>query len=142
MLIPLINRLPKSFGSFLLVGGLGFLVDGVILSVLVHIYDWGDFTARLISFVIAAFITWTLNRRHTFAANASAKPGKEYSRYMAVQTFGSIINFSVYGICIATIPIMDVWPILALSVGVIIQIPFTFIGMKKFVFNRREEESE
>ena len=130
----LINRLPAGFAAFLLVGGVGFVVDASILATLVHRYEWGDYTARMVSFPVAVVVTWLLNRRFAFPGGATARRGQEYTRYLGVQTVGSLINFAVYSLCIATIPVMDLWPVLALAVGVMVQIPFNFIGMQKFVF--------
>jgi putative flippase GtrA len=134
MLTRLLNRLPPRFGAFLLIGGVGFIVDASILATLVHGYGWGDYTARLISFPVAVLVTWLLNRRYAFASGATSRRGAEYTRYVGVQTVGSLINFLVYSLCIATLPIMDRWPVLALAVGVMVQIPFNFFGMQKFVF--------
>jgi putative flippase GtrA len=131
---PLLHRLPPGFGAFLLIGGVGFVVDASILATLVHSYGWGDYTARLISFPIAVLVTWLLNRKFAFPSGATSRKGAEYTRYVGVQTVGSLINFLVYSLCIATIPIMDRWPVLALAVGVMVQIPFNFLGMQKFVF--------
>ena len=130
----LMNRLPPGFAAFLLVGGFGFVVDASILASLVHQYGWGDYVARMVSFPVAVVTTWALNRRFAFPDGASARRGREYTRYLTVQTLGSLINFSVYAACIATIPIMDRWPVLAFAVGVMVQIPFTFLGMRKYVF--------
>ena len=140
MLELLRDRLPPGFTAFLLVGGVGFLVDAGILATLVHGYDWGDYSARLVSFPVAVIITWLLNRRFAFSSGATTRRGREYTRYLAVQTCGSLINFMVYSACIATIPIMDQWPVLALAVGVMVQIPFNFIGMQKFVFTGAQDE--
>ena len=135
----LLDRLPSGFGAFLLIGGVGFIVDASILATLVHLYDWGDYSARLVSFPVAVIVTWLLNRRFAFASGATSRRGREYTRYLGVQTVGSLINFLVYSLCIATIPIMDRWPVLALAVGVMVQIPFNFFGMQKFVFTGNDK---
>ena len=62
-----LNALPKGFAAFTVVGGIGFIVDASILATLVHIYDWGDYTARLISFAVAVSVTWYLNRSYVFS---------------------------------------------------------------------------
>jgi putative flippase GtrA len=130
----LTDRLPPGFAAFLVIGGVGFVVDASILATLVHLYGWGDYTARLISFPVAVLVTWLLNRNFAFASGATERKGTEYTRYVGVQTVGSLINFAVYSVCIATIPVMDRWPVIALSVGVMVQIPFNYLGMQKFVF--------
>ena len=137
----LMNRLPAGFATFLVVGAIGFVVDASILVTLIHQYGWGDYTARVVSFAIAVIVTWLLNRRFTFASGATSRRGREYTRYLTVQILGVVINFSIYAVGIATVPIMDRWPVLALAAGVMVQIPVTFLGMRKFVFTGNQDSN-
>ena len=53
MIQKLIGLLPQGFPAFLVVGGVGFVVDATVLAVLVHSYGWGPYTSRLVSFAVA-----------------------------------------------------------------------------------------
>ena len=126
--------LPEGFPAFVVVGGIGFIVDASILAILVHGYGWGDYTARIISFAVAVTATWYLNRNYVFAASKTFDRRSEYGRYLAVQLMGMAINFLVYSLCIASSDVMDRWPVLALAVGSAVALFFNFAGARLFVF--------
>jgi putative flippase GtrA len=134
MLQGLIRLLPNGFPAFVLVGTVGFIVDAAILAALVHGYDWGDYSARLISFAVAVTVTWVLNRSFVFAGGRTTDKRSEYTRYLAVQGTGMAINFLVYSICISTNAFMDQWPVAALAVGSVVALLFNFAGARLFVF--------
>jgi len=134
MIQTLSKLLPEGFPAFVVVGGIGFVIDASILAILVHGYSWGDYTARLVSFAVAVTATWYLNRRYVFSARKTLDRRSEYSRYLAVQLIGMAINFLVYSLCIATVEIMDQWPVLALAVGSAVALFFNFLGARLFVF--------
>ncbi len=129
-----IGMLPKGFPGFVVVGGIGFVVDASILATLVHGYDWGDYTARLASFAVAVTVTWALNRAYSFAGQETTDKRQEYSRYLAVQLAGMAINFAIYSLCIISSELMDQWPVLALAVGSAVALIFNYVGARLFVF--------
>ena len=134
MMQALFKLLPEGFPAFVVVGGIGFIVDASILAILVHGYGWGDYTARVVSFAVAVTATWYLNRRYVFAARKTPNRRSEYSRYLTVQIMGMGINFLVYSLCIASSQTMDQWPVLALAVGSAVALFFNFAGARAFVF--------
>jgi len=129
-----LTMLPQGFAAFTVVGAVGFIVDATILATLVHIYDWGDYTARLVSFSVAVSVTWLLNRQFVFATQKTLNKRSEYTRYLAVQGTGMAINLLVYSLCIAGSEVMDRWPVLALAVGSIVALFFNYAGSRLFVF--------
>lgn len=135
MLQTLSKLLPEGFPTFIIVGGIGFIIDASILSILVHGYGWGDYTARIVSFAVAVTATWYLNRRYVFYARKTPDRHREFSRYLAVQLTGMAINFLAYSLCIATVEIMDRWPVMALAVGSTVALFFNFMGARIFVFH-------
>ena len=135
MLQTLSKLLPEGFPTFIIVGGIGFIIDASILSILVHGYGWGDYTARIVSFAVAVTATWYLNRRYVFYARKTLDRRREFSRYLAVQLTGMAINFLAYSLCIANVEIMDQWPVLALAVGSAVALVFNFVGARLFVFH-------
>jgi putative flippase GtrA len=135
----ILRLVPVGFPAFLVVGGIGFVVDATILAVLVHGYGWGDYTARLVSFAVAVTVTWYLNRKYVFAAGRTARKHSEYTRYLLVQGIGMLINFLVYSLCIASNELMDRWPVLALAVGSAVALFFNYAGSRMFVFTGKTE---
>jgi putative flippase GtrA len=137
----LLRILPTGFPAFVLVGGVGFVVDAAILAILVHGYHWGDYTARVVSFAVAVSVTWLLNRSYVFATARTHNRRSEYTRYLAVQGTGMAINFLVYSICITSSPLMDTWPVLALAVGSVVALGFNYAGARIFVFTGNSKDS-
>lgn len=119
---------------FTIVGSIGFLIDGGIVTLLVEIINLNPFISRAISFPIAVTATWFLNRRWTFAADASTRKKAEYSRYFTIQIIGAVINLAIYFILITNIPSLGVHPILPLAVGSLVAMIFNFLGCQLFVF--------
>jgi len=135
-----LNRLlPAGFPAFVVVGGVGFVVDATVLAVLVHGYGWGDYTARVVSFAVAVSVTWYLNRRYAFTAGRTTNRRSEYTRYLTVQGIGMAINFLVYSLCIASSDLMDRWPVLALAVGSVVALFFNYVGSRMFVFTGKSD---
>ncbi len=130
----LIRILPQGFPAFVVVGAVGFVVDACILATLVHGYQWGDYTARLVSFAFAVTVTWLLNRSYVFTSTRTRNRRSEYTRYLTVQGMGMAINFLVYSLCIASNQLMDKWPVLALAVGSAVALIFNYAGARVFVF--------
>ncbi len=128
------GQLPR----FAAIGGIGFLVDASILTLLVNGYGMGPIGARGISFAAAATATWYLNRRWTFAASASARRGPEYARYVIAQVLGAIINLLVYLLVIRLLPALGAIPVIPLAVGAAIALLFNFAAARYWVFETRE----
>jgi len=126
---------------FAIVGGIGFAIDGGIVTLLVEIVNLNPFFGRAMSFPIAVTATWFLNRRWTFAANASTRKKTEYGRYFAVQVIGAAINLAIYFVLITDIPSLGVHPILPLGAGALVAMVFNFIGCQLFVFRSASSRS-
>ena len=65
------------FGRFVIVGGVGFCVDGGILVLLHQYFGLGILVSRLFSFLVAGTTTWYLNRRLTFQTGLHTTQVKE-----------------------------------------------------------------
>ena len=134
--------LPEGVPEFVVVGGIGFVVDAAILTTLIHQFEVDPYLARVFSFAGAVTVTWLLNRIWTFARTMTAHKSSEYTRYIMVQTCGWVINFSVYAACVATVAIMGDYPILALAAGSITAATFNFLGARHFVFTGKKPSTE
>ena len=128
----------KQILRFGTVGGIGFLVDGGLLTLLHAITDWGALWPRAISFPVALSATWYLNRVWTFADEKSDRKAQEYGRYAMVQIVGNLINLAVYATCLWTWPtIMQPYPIIALAVASAVAMIFNYVGARFWVFMGR-----
>lgn len=55
-----------SFGKFLVVGGIGFVINAVVLRVLVEAYSWNPSASNLVGAALAIFSNYNLNNLWTF----------------------------------------------------------------------------
>ncbi|CAN7443111.1 GtrA family protein [Caballeronia sp. LjRoot31] len=134
------NRaLVKKLLAFGCVGAVGFAVDAGVLSLLAQKLGVNVYLARVISFLIAVFVTWLLNRTWVFKA-AEGKTGDkrlEYISYFAVQSVGALLNLGVFAALVASHAALRAYPVVPLAAGSIVGMFFNYTGAHFWVFKRR-----
>lgn len=87
------EMLTGSFGKFLIVGGVGFILNAITLRVLVGGFSWNPSVANLVGAVIAIFSNYNFNNIWTFREKR-VKSIKEYFlkllQFYATSAFGVI----------------------------------------------------
>ena len=63
--------MPRQFLLFAGAGAIGFVVEAVVITALVTLWDVDIYVARLCSFSLAVLITWWLNREFAFSGMTS-----------------------------------------------------------------------
>lgn len=127
--------IPESVFKFGLIGGVGFFVDGGLLSLLTSWQSMNVYAARGISFPLATAVTWFLNRCFTFRMNKVRNASKkEYIQYLMVQIGGGLLNLLVFVTLLRYYNWMDEFPILPLAVGAIFGMIFNYTFSKIWVF--------
>lgn len=138
--VPAENRLgrrsPRQVLSFLAVGGIGFVVEAVILTALTRYAAWSPWEARIPSFLTAVFITWALNRRHTFPNRGLQHRSVEAFWYTAIQGGGALINLGIFGVCLALVPQLTNVPVIPLAIGAVGGFAFNFLLSSKWLYSR------
>jgi putative flippase GtrA len=130
------SRAPlRRFSSFVVVGALGFIVDGGILSTLIQLYGWSHVSARAVSFAAAVTVTWYCNRRWVFSATNDRT--REYGAYLGVQAVGALLNLGTYLLLIALFPPFARLPLIPFAVGSALALLFNYSGASKWVFAER-----
>ena len=127
------NELTLGLTRFAMVGGLGFLVDASVLTLLVNGLAQNHFSARGVSFTLAVTVTWLANRRWTFEPTHNR--GKEYVGYIITQIIGAVINLGIYVLLIQLIPELAKLPVVPLACGALIAMIFNFFATRHFVFD-------
>lgn len=123
-----------SAARFAVTGGIGFLVDGAVLTALAAATSMGPLWPRLISFPVALLATWYLNRVWTFRRR-DQKPLGQSARYVLVQCCGAALNLAIYAAVIALgPPLLARVPILALAIASGVAMVVNYLGARRWVF--------
>jgi putative flippase GtrA len=121
-------------GRFIIVGTIGFLVDGGILTLLHSVFEFGLVHARLCSFAAAVTVTWYLNRQHTFADRKDIRAVHEWGRYVAVNSIGALLNFGIFLLLAYRFTLFASWPIIPLAIASAIALFFNFFASRQLAF--------
>lgn len=124
----------KQLVKFSLIGVIGFFIDGYTLIYLFNELDLNIVISRVISFSFAVLVTWFLNRTLTFTRNKQSKK-IEYSKYLVVQVFGALINFSIFLSLIYIFKSLENMLLVPLGLGAIVSLFFNFYFTKVKVYN-------
>lgn len=129
--------------QFAVVGIIGFIVDASILTLLFNILDYNLYASRLCSFACATIATWLLNRLYTFRAQIPAEQskGKEYSRYLIVQTGGALLNLLVFVLVIWLVPQLKSIAVIPLAIGAFFGLVFNYTGSHYWVYTSRNVDT-
>lgn len=119
--------------SFAVAGGIGFIVDAGVLTLLLAATPLDPFSARLVSILIALSSTWLLNRNLTFGPSGRSL-ASEGVRYGGVGATTSIVNYLIYSVMLIVFPRMP--PLVALVAASGIAMILSYFGYARLVFNR------
>lgn len=123
------------FSRFAVVGTIGFGIDSGTLQLLFSAANWNIYAARVVSFLLAALVTWMLNRRWTFHVKVPPSR-KEWTFYTLCMTLGACINYGVFVLAVYLLPAAAQWPILGVALGSVCAMMVNYMSMH-FLFIRR-----
>ncbi len=121
-------------GRFAVVGAIGFLVDGGILTLLHSLFDFSLLQARLVSFSAAVTVTWYLNRQHTFLDSKDVQAVHEWGRYAVVNGIGAGLNLGIFLWLVYRFNALASWPIVPLAMAASVALIFNFLASRHFAF--------
>ena len=125
--------LPARIGRFGFVGIAGFIADAATLVILVAA-GLDPFSGRVASMLIAALVTWRLNRSFTFGASSTSE-ASEGVRYGLVAVTVAAMNYGIYAGLLLAFP--GLWPPVALAVATAISMWMSFLGYSRIAFRRK-----
>jgi putative flippase GtrA len=128
-------RLSRSLARFVVVGSIGFVVDGGVMQLITWTTGVSPLVARAFSFPLALSVTWAMNRTWTFETGRERAPLAQYRRYVAVQIAGFLINYAIFAGLVMTGGLWRDWPLLALAVGALNSMIFTYVLSRLHVFS-------
>jgi putative flippase GtrA len=120
--------LTAEFFRFVVVGVIGFIVDGGGTWLLVHL-GVPPVAARVGPLLSAIVVTWLLNRRLTFKIERP-KSRAELVRYATVALSSAAMNFALY----SALVLLGVYPILAVAVATLVLLLYSFFAYRRMVF--------
>ena len=94
--------------------------------------QWQPLTARIAAFVVAATLTWSLNRSYTFRS----QPGwNTWLPYLIATAAGAFINVGVYSIWVSVMGAAAMSLLVGVALGSIAALGFNF-GVSREIFLR------
>ncbi len=128
--------LPKGLEKFLGVGLVGLIVHEGLFSLLYYLFHVHKSVAWVCALAVATTITWSLNRRHTFAASGR-KMHQEVFRYAIVTVISQSVSFGVFrGMDYVHLPS---W--LSLLIGAAAATVVSYLGQRFFTFAPQKDKA-
>ncbi|OIO17102.1 hypothetical protein COT27_01690 [Candidatus Kuenenbacteria bacterium CG08_land_8_20_14_0_20_37_23] len=134
----------KKYSQFLkycVGGGTAFVVDFSLLYFLTDIIGIWYLWSATLSFVIAAFVNYLIQKFWTFKVThkKTNRISKQFFAFLAVQIVGLFINnTAIY----ALVDQLDIYYLVAKIIAAAIVLIWNFWASKKFVFHQTNEKSE
>ncbi|WP_119677496.1 GtrA family protein [Indioceanicola profundi] len=100
----------RQFAIFAAIGVAGLLVDMAALWVALNPLGLDLYTGRLFSYLCAASFTWWMNREFTFKGVSRRGAVRQWGRFLAANAVGAAVNYAVYAVVIAVVPLTGLWP--------------------------------
>ena len=117
------------FVRFVVVGVIGFVVDGGGTWLLVHL-GVAPMAARVPPLAIAILVTWLLNRTVTFQVERP-KERAELVRYATVALSSALLNFLLY----SALVLAGVQPLVAVALATLLLLFYSFHVYRRVVFS-------
>ena len=128
------SRLQREFLKFCVVGGVGFVVYAGVLQLCLYLNLLGPIVGRFLSFSLAVFSTYELNRRFVFQSGGKGTYLRRFMAYLAVQSGGFAINLLVYISALALLPSPYNQPLTSLVIASACALAFNFVAARVLVF--------
>jgi putative flippase GtrA len=130
-------RLAGEIFRFGVVGVAGFVVDAGVLTLGLHA-GTGPWVGRVLSYLAAATVTFSLNRAWTFRdADRSRPVTRDWGVFLLVNLIGFACNYGTYAALIASVPLVREHPVLGVAAGSLAGMAGNFLLSRRYVFRGR-----
>jgi dolichol-phosphate mannosyltransferase len=129
----------SQLAQFLIVGGLGTLVNLLTLTLLIAAHV--PLRAAVGSAILVSMTSnFVLNRRFSFGSARQGSWWRQYLRFLAASSIGALLNYAVTLTLLAYIPALP--PQLAALIGIAVGTGVNFLASRYLVFNTVEVRSQ
>lgn len=122
------------FLKFCCIGVIAFLIDVVAFQGVLSLSSASLYSARVVSFIVATTAAWWMNRTFTFKDAENSRPDLQWARYIAANLVGGSVNYAIFVLMIAAVPLAAAFPVIALAAGSVSGIAFNFTAYIRYVF--------
>ncbi len=122
----------RQFLRFGTVGAVGFMADTATLYALRA--SLGLYVGGTLAYVVAATVTWLLNRIWTFRGRGSGPMHRQWVLFLTANALGFMLNRGTYFILITISPLCVQHPVLALAAGMAMGMFMNFHLSRTVVF--------
>lgn len=129
------RRTLRQFWRFGIAGGIGFVVDVLVLYIAIALGS-DVYLGRVMSFFCATFATWQVNRNFAFAAGTTMSAWAEWWRYVLAVLGGGLVNYLLFSLSVAMLPPSPLLPMVGVAIGSVGGMVVNFISTKLLVFRQ------
>lgn len=123
----------KHWAGFVASGGIAFVTDATVLSILTKLAGMPPLVARLFAIACAMVAGWRAHRWLTFAL--PTRPTlQEFLGYAAVAWTSAAINYAVFAVILLLRPATA--PLIALVGASLVAMAFSYLGMRFGAFRK------
>jgi len=120
------------FMQFGTVGLIGLVIDTAIVYALRG--RLGLYGAGMVSYLVAATVTWLCNRLWTFRGRGSGPAHHQWARFLVANFAGFVLNRGTYALVILLVPLAVRQPVIATAAGAIAGMFLNFSLSRTMVF--------
>jgi putative flippase GtrA len=121
---------------FAIAGAAGFIADASILYAALSI-GLGLYVGRAVSFLAAVWVTWQINRSHTFSAGTGKSAWHEWLHYLLAMSVGGLVNYATYCVALKFLSSSALLPMYSVAIGSMAGMLVNFATAKWWVFKRK-----
>ncbi len=122
----------QDFIRFGLVGAVGFVANVAAL----YAVRWlvGLYAGGVLAWLVAATVTWALNRAWTFSGRSSLPAHRQWPLFLAANAAGFVLYYGTYAGLVSYSPLCAHWPVLGVFGGMLAGIAANFTLSRALVF--------
>lgn len=121
--------------KFALVGGVGFVADALVFSLMFYLLGLPIMPARIIAFICAATVTWLGNRYFTFCQSDKCKPLGQWVKFMCGASFSAVPNLVAFQLIVWSFGPSKVVVYSALVIGILVGMLSNYFLSSRWVFS-------